>query len=51
MSELVQDLVCGMSVDPTESTFVVELHGNTYHFCSEQCRSQFLTDPGRFSRY
>ena len=38
------DPVCAMVVDPTSSDHV-EHDGKTYYFCSEHCRTAFVTDP------
>jgi Cu+-exporting ATPase len=37
----VKDPICGMSVDPATS-LSAQKDGQTFHFCSEHCRSQFL---------
>lgn len=39
------DPVCGMSVEVTRETLSIESEGETYHFCSERCLTQFKTDP------
>jgi P-type Cu+ transporter len=41
------DPVCGMTVDPRTARHA-EYQGATYYFCSEACRSKFLTDPKRY---
>jgi YHS domain-containing protein len=41
------DPVCGMEVDPKTSSNA-EYDGETYYFCSEQCRLEFMQDPGQF---
>ncbi len=46
---MVQDPVCGMSVDPTTTTEKVEHAGTTYYFCSAGCRSAFEKDPARYT--
>ena len=38
------DPVCGMAVDPATS-LQAEREGETFYFCSEQCRQKFLTTP------
>jgi Cu+-exporting ATPase len=41
------DPVCHMKVDPaTARSWTHE--GQTYHFCSEGCRSKFKAEPGRY---
>ena len=39
------DPVCGMSVEVTHKTLSMESEGETYHFCSDRCLTQFKTDP------
>ena len=46
---MVQDPVCGMSVDPTTTTEKVEHAGTTYYFCSAGCRSTFEKNPARYT--
>ena len=48
-AKLVQDPVCGMSVDPAGSTERVEYKGATYYFCSAGCRAKFEKDPARYT--
>jgi YHS domain-containing protein len=49
VAKLVQDPVCGMSVDPATATEQVEHTGSTYYFCSAGCRSKFEKDPARYT--
>ena len=46
----VTDPVCGMTVDPLTSTHKADVRGNTYWFCSEGCKSEFLKEPERYLR-
>jgi P-type Cu+ transporter len=46
-ASLVQDPVCGMSVDPATAKEKVDYAGDTYYFCSAGCRSAFANDPAR----
>ena len=48
-ASVVQDPVCGMSVDPATATESVEYAGATYYFCSAGCRSTFAKDPARYA--
>jgi YHS domain-containing protein len=48
-ASLVQDPVCGMSVDPATATEKVEYAGSTYYFCSAGCRSAFAKDPAHYA--
>ena len=43
-----KDPVCGMSVDPKNSTFKSEFKGVTYFFCSQHCKTQFDQNPEQF---
>jgi YHS domain-containing protein len=43
-SAKVVDPVCGMSID-AEAVVTAEHEGETYHFCSAQCKETFLEDP------
>ena len=45
----VTDPVCGMKVDRTQALHAAYA-GRTYHFCSENCRSQFQADPEAYTR-
>jgi Cu+-exporting ATPase len=42
------DPVCGMTVDPYGKGPSYAHGGQTYHFCSDGCRSKFAADPGRY---
>ncbi|HEX6920191.1 MAG TPA: ATP-binding cassette domain-containing protein [Actinomycetes bacterium] len=46
LASLTVDPVCGMSVERTGPR--LEHQGKTLWFCSNGCRDEFLTDPGRF---
>jgi Cu+-exporting ATPase len=46
---MVEDPVCGMSVDPRTTAHHVDQDGHSYHFCSATCREKFLVNPGRYS--
>ena len=41
---LVQDPVCGMSIDPATS-LSTEHDNRLYHFCSERCQATFTAAP------
>ncbi len=42
------DPVCGMTVDPATSKHHHEHHGETFHFCSDGCRTKFAADPAKY---
>lgn len=42
------DPVCGMEVDEGAAPAKTEHEGETYYFCSEECRTEFLQDPEEF---
>jgi len=42
------DPVCGMSVDPATSKHRHEYDGETFHFCSDGCRTKFAADPAKY---
>lgn len=44
----VTDPVCGMEVDPASTPHHASHAGHEWHFCSEKCRSRFVTDPERY---
>lgn len=41
-AEIVKDPVCGMVVDPQTAKAKIELGGQTFYFCSENCKQAFL---------
>lgn len=46
---MVIDPVCGMKVEEENSTIVAEYNDKIYHFCSEECKEVFQTDPGPYA--
>lgn len=42
-AELIQDPQCGAYILPAQGVDA-RVAGNTYHFCSESCRGQFLLE-------
>jgi P-type Cu+ transporter len=44
----VRDPVCGMTVDPAISKHRFDYRGETYHFCSEGCRTKFAADSTKY---
>ncbi len=48
--ELATDPVCGMRVDPATAKHRFEHAGQTFHFCSADCRAKFAADPAAYLR-
>lgn len=46
---MVTDPVCEMQVDEANSTIETDYNGKTYHFCSEECKERFQTDPAPYA--
>jgi xanthine dehydrogenase accessory factor len=44
------DLVCGMSMAPSEALTFADYEGRRYYFCSPECRAAFLYDPDAYGR-
>ncbi|CAN5407862.1 hypothetical protein BH10ACI4_BH10ACI4_06100 [soil metagenome] len=44
----VQDVVCGMNVDPAASSGSTKHDGKTYFFCSAGCKRSFEAEPMRY---
>ena len=44
----VNDVVCGMMVDPLKTAHHAEHAGQAYHFCSSGCRTKFIAHPAAF---
>ncbi len=46
---MARDPVCGMNVDEQNSTIQVDFESRTFHFCSEECKEVFQTNPGPYA--
>ncbi len=44
----VKDPVCGMEIEESEAKAEESYKGQTYHFCSTNCREKFVKDPEPF---
>ena len=44
----VKDPVCGMMIDSETATARVDMDGQTYYFCSTECRAVFEANPDRY---
>lgn len=42
------DPTCGMEVAMTEGAVTHEYEGKTYYFCSADCKTKFVADPGEY---
>lgn len=47
MADKVKDPVCGAAVD-SSSNYHETAAGKDFAFCSEECRSRFIVNPGRY---
>ncbi len=47
MATMATDPVCGMAIE-REKAVMADWNGQTYHFCSRGCRSEFLEEPQQF---
>ena len=47
---MVTDPVCGMKVDEKKSQYQAQYGGQTYSFCSEQCKKEFDQNPEHYAR-
>ena len=43
-----KDPVCGMDVEPDEAAGQSDFQGNTYYFCSSECKRKFDQNPQAF---
>lgn len=50
MSDILRDPVCGMTVTYESAKARSEYNGQTYYFCSMDCKEQFDKDPERYIR-
>ena len=44
------DPVCGMRVDDNDSQHQAQYGGQTYSFCSQQCKNEFEQNPEQYAR-
>lgn len=45
---MARDPICGMNVDEKNAEHRTEYQGNTYYFCSLDCKAQFDEDPEEY---
>jgi YHS domain-containing protein len=46
---MTKDPVCKMDVDEKKTNFSSEYAGRKYHFCSEECKDTFESQPERYA--
>lgn len=46
----VTDPVCGMTISATTAVGTSTFRGETYYFCSAQCKTKFDGDPVQYAR-
>lgn len=44
-----KDPVCGMDVDPKNTSLTSEYQGQTYYFCSSGCKKTFDKEPQKYA--
>lgn len=47
---MVTDPVCGMKVDERNSTISADYKDKKFHFCSEECKEVFETNPEPYAQ-
>lgn len=47
-TELMRDVVCGMTVDEKSAKYKTEWEGKSFYFCSQGCMTQFKANPGKY---
>jgi YHS domain-containing protein len=45
---MVKDPVCGMFIEEEEAEAESQYQGQTYFFCSEECKEEFDAEPDRY---
>ena len=48
MANTAIDPVCGMSVDKNNAAANAQYQGNTYYFCSTDCKTKFQQNPEQY---
>ena len=46
---MVKDPVCGMDIDPKNTTLTSVYEGQTYYFCSPGCKKTFDKEPQKYA--
>ena len=50
MANTQRDPVCGMEIDKQDAAGTSEHEGQTYYFCSTNCKQEFDQNPQRYVR-
>jgi YHS domain-containing protein len=50
MANTAIDPVCGMSVDKNNAPAKAHYEGNTYYFCSTDCKTKFQQNPEEYAK-
>jgi YHS domain-containing protein len=48
---LAKDPICGMTVDEKTAKFKSEHEGQTFYFCSVECKRTFDFDPHKYGHH
>jgi uncharacterized protein len=43
------DPVCGMEIDRSDAVAESDYDGETYYFCSKECKRKFDAEPDRYA--
>lgn len=46
---MTKDPVCGMDVNQSQAKATADYNGQTYYFCSDQCKQRFESNPQQFT--
>ena len=49
MANVTNDPVCGMELNVEDTKERAEFNGQTYYFCSDQCRNKFDQNPAQYT--
>ena len=50
MANMNQDPVCKMEVNPQTAAGRSQYEGQTYHFCSQECKQKFDRNPEQYAK-
>jgi len=50
MANTQRDPVCGMEVNPKDAAGKSQHQGQTYYFCSEDCKEKFDQNPQQYAK-